>query len=134
MTIQELREKRAKAWDTARDFLDTKRTASGLLSEEDSKTYDAMEQQIVAYGKEIQRLERQEQLDAELNRPTSQAILQTPTAPNLPKQTSGRLLMPTKPLSGTASATGITPTSGTICRLERILRAAILFQMSLNDS
>ena len=37
MTIQELREKRAKAWDTARDFLDTKRTASGLLSEEDSK-------------------------------------------------------------------------------------------------
>ena len=33
MTIQELREKRAKAWDTARDFLDTKRTASGLLSE-----------------------------------------------------------------------------------------------------
>ena len=39
MTIQELREKRAKAWDTARDFLDSKRNASGVLSEEDSKTY-----------------------------------------------------------------------------------------------
>ena len=38
MTIQELREKRAKAWDTARDFLDSKRNESGLLSEEDSKT------------------------------------------------------------------------------------------------
>ena len=25
MTIQELREKRAKVWDTAREFLDTKR-------------------------------------------------------------------------------------------------------------
>ena len=25
MTIQELREKRAKTWDTARDFLDSKR-------------------------------------------------------------------------------------------------------------
>ena len=25
MTIQELREKRSKAWDTARDFLDSKR-------------------------------------------------------------------------------------------------------------
>ena len=62
MTIQELREKRSKAWDTARDFLDSKRNESGLLSEEDSKTYDAMEQQIVAYGKEIQRLERQAQL------------------------------------------------------------------------
>ena len=41
MTIQELREKRSKAWDTARDFLDSKRNESGLLSEEDSKTYDA---------------------------------------------------------------------------------------------
>ena len=116
MTIQELREKRAKAWDTARDFLDTKRTASGLLSEEDSKTYDAMEQQIVAYGKEIQRLERQEPLQTCRSRHPE------------------RLPMPIKPLSGTASATGITPTSGTICRLERILKAAILFQMSLNDS
>ena len=37
MTIQELREKRSKAWDTARDFLDSKRNESGLLSEEDSK-------------------------------------------------------------------------------------------------
>lgn len=39
MTIQELREKRKKAWDTARDFLDGKRNANGVLSEEDSKTY-----------------------------------------------------------------------------------------------
>ena len=30
MTIQELREKRSKAWDTARDFLDSKRNESGL--------------------------------------------------------------------------------------------------------
>ena len=27
MTIKELREKRKKAWDTARDFLDSKRNA-----------------------------------------------------------------------------------------------------------
>ena len=40
MTIQELREKRAKAWDTARDFLDSKRRPDGTLSEDDSKTYD----------------------------------------------------------------------------------------------
>ena len=56
MTIKELREKRKKAWDTARDFLDSKRNANGVLSEEDSKTYDAMEQTIVDLGKEIQRL------------------------------------------------------------------------------
>ena len=46
MTIKELREKRKKTWDTARDFLDSKRNANGVLSEEDSKTYDAMEQTI----------------------------------------------------------------------------------------
>ena len=50
MTIKELREKRKKAWDTARDFLDGKRNANGVLSEEDSKTYDAMEQTIVDLG------------------------------------------------------------------------------------
>ena len=37
MTIKELREKRKKAWDTARDFLDSKRNADGVLSEEDSR-------------------------------------------------------------------------------------------------
>ena len=47
MTIQELREKRNKAWDEARNFLDSKRTESGVLSEEDSAAYDAMEQTIV---------------------------------------------------------------------------------------
>ena len=87
MTIQELREKRSKAWDTARDFLDSKRNESGLLSEEDSKTYDAMEQQIVAYGKEIQRLERQAQIEAEMNKPTSTPVLGKPATPNVTEKT-----------------------------------------------
>lgn len=68
MTIQELMEKRTKAWDTARDFLDSKRNANGLLSEEDSKTYDAMEQQIVDLGKEIERMQRAERISQELCR------------------------------------------------------------------
>ena len=82
MTIQELRKKRAKAWDTARDFLDNKRNASGVLSEEDSKTYDALEVEVVNLGKEIKRLERQEQIDAEMRKPTSQPILGTPATPD----------------------------------------------------
>lgn len=82
MTIQELREKRNKAWDTARDFLDSKRNASGVLSEEDSKTYDALEAEVVNLGKEIKRLERQEQIDAEMRKPTSQPILGTPATPD----------------------------------------------------
>jgi len=89
MTIQELREKRAKAWDEARNFLDSKRNDSGLLSEEDGKTYDAMEKQIVDLGKEIQRLERQAEIDAELNMPTSSPILGTPGV-NTQKDKTGR--------------------------------------------
>lgn len=80
MTIQELREKRNKAWDTARDFLDSKRNASGVLSEEDSKTYDALEAEVVNLGKEIKRLERMEQIDAEMNAPTSTPVVSTPGA------------------------------------------------------
>ena len=80
MTIQELREKRAKAWDTARDFLDSKRQADGTLSEEDSKTYDAMEATIVNLGKEIQRMERQAEIEAEMAKATSAPILTTPAA------------------------------------------------------
>ena len=80
MTIQELREKRAKAWDTARDFLDSKRQADGTLSEEDSKTYDAMEATIVNLGKEIQRMERQAEIEADMAKATSAPILTTPAA------------------------------------------------------
>lgn len=78
MTIQELRDKRVKAWEEAKKFLDSRRNDSGLLSEEDAKTYDNMEAQIVAYSKEIDRLERHEKLNAELGKPTSEPILNTP--------------------------------------------------------
>ena len=80
MTIQELREKRAKTWDTARDFLDSKRNASGLLSEEDSKTYDALEQTIVDLGKEIERMERAERIEKELSAATTKPVISTPGA------------------------------------------------------
>jgi len=76
--ILELREKRAKAWEAAKAFLDTKRGDSGLLSAEDTATYDKMEADVVALGKEVERLERQSAIDAELNRPTSGAITNTP--------------------------------------------------------
>lgn len=69
--IQELREKRAKAWDAAKAFLDSKRDAKGLVSEEDTAVYDKMEAEVVALGKEIDRLERQSTLDAELSKPNS---------------------------------------------------------------
>jgi HK97 family phage major capsid protein len=76
--ILELREKRAKAWDAAKAFLDTKRGGDGLLSAEDTATYDKMETDVVALGKEIDRLERQSTIDAELSKVTSQPITNTP--------------------------------------------------------
>ena len=78
--IQELREKRAKAWDAAKAFLDTKRGSDGLLSAEDVATYDKMEADVVNLGKEIDRLERQFALDAELNKPTADPLTGKPAA------------------------------------------------------
>ena len=78
--ILELREKRAKAWEAAKNFLDSKRGADGLLSAEDTAAYDKMEADVVALGKEIERLERQANIDAELARPTSNPITNQPGA------------------------------------------------------
>lgn len=81
--ILELREKRAKAWEAAKAFLDTKRGSDGLVSAEDSQMYDRMEEDIMNLGKEIQRLERQEALDAELNRPINTPIIGKPSVPGM---------------------------------------------------
>ena len=72
--ILALREKRAKAWEAAKAFLESKRGTDGLLSAEDTATYDRMEADVVNLGKEIERLERQAAIDAELNKPTSHPI------------------------------------------------------------
>ncbi|MGI6121357.1 MAG: phage major capsid protein [Saccharofermentanales bacterium] len=78
--ILELREKRAKAWEAAKAFLDTKRGGDGLLSAEDTATYEKMEADVVALGKEIDRLERQAALDLELSKPTGTPITNKPTS------------------------------------------------------
>ena len=72
--ILSLREKRAKAWDAAKAFLDSKRGPDGMLSAEDAATYDKMEADVVALGKEVERLERQAALDRELNQPVDKPI------------------------------------------------------------
>ena len=80
--ILELREKRAKAWEAAKAFLDSKRGADGLLSAEDVAAYDKMEADVVNLGKEIDRLERQAALDAELSKPVNTPITGKPAAPS----------------------------------------------------
>ncbi len=78
--ILDLREKRAKAWDAAKQFLDAKRGADGMLSEKDTAAYDKMEQDVMNLGKEIERLERQAAIDAELSKATSTPLTGKPGA------------------------------------------------------
>lgn len=85
MTIIELRAKRSKAWEAAKAFAETHTNSNGVLSAEDTQTYERMEQEIVDLGKEIQRRERQEALDAELNMPVSTPLTSSPAKAEKPK-------------------------------------------------
>ena len=78
MTILELREKRNTAWNAAKAFLESHRTDKGTLSAEDDATYNRMEEEINALSNEIRRLERQEQMEAELNKPVNTPLTSKP--------------------------------------------------------
>ncbi len=85
--ILELREKRAKTWDATKAFLDTKRGTDGLISAEDEATYNKMEADVFALGKEIDRLEKQSILDAELNAPMANPLTGKPANSKLEGKT-----------------------------------------------
>ena len=86
MTTLELREKRAKAWEAAKAFLDTHRNGDGLLSAEDDAVYTRMENDITALGKEISRMERADALEMELNKPMNTPLTIKPEAPKTEKE------------------------------------------------
>lgn len=90
MTILELREKRNTAWNAAKAFLDSHRTEKGTLTAEDDATYCKMEQEISDLGKEICRLERQEQLEAELSKPVNTPLTSKPANGKQPEAKTGR--------------------------------------------
>lgn len=69
-----LREKRAQKWDAAKAFLTAKTGADGTMAAEDAAAYDRMEAEVVNLGDEIARLERQQQLDDQLNTPVRDAL------------------------------------------------------------
>ena len=46
MTIKDLIEKRAKVWETAKNFVETNEDKNGVLSDEDTATYNKMEKEI----------------------------------------------------------------------------------------
>ena len=89
-TILALREKRKNLWDAAKNFLDTVRDENGMVSAEDAARYDKMEADVVNLGKEIDRLERQQQLDAQLAQPTTTPITELPGAGQNGAEEKGR--------------------------------------------
>ena len=75
--INELRTQRAKTWEQAKAFLDSHRK-NGVLSAEDTTAYEKMEQEIVDLGHEIERQERLDAFEREMNMPTSKPITSKP--------------------------------------------------------
>ena len=76
--INELRAKRAKAWETANDFLEKHRNDSGILSPEDTENYEKLENEIVDLGREIERQERMDAFEREMAAPTAKPITERP--------------------------------------------------------
>lgn len=80
MTINELREKRNSVWEKAKAFLASHRNESGVLSAEDTATYETMEKEVIDLGTAIKQLERQEAMEREMNAATSTPITTKPAA------------------------------------------------------
>ena len=76
--LHELSEKRAKVWDAAKKFVDTHENENGILSAEDTATYEKMEHDIEELTNAIDRQQRADAIDAKLNLPTSDPIRNLP--------------------------------------------------------
>lgn len=85
-TILELREKRAKAWEGTKAFLESHRTEKGTLTAEDDAIYSRMEKDIDDLGVEIARLERQEARDAELSKAVNTPLTGKPMSAPVEKK------------------------------------------------
>lgn len=90
MTIKDLIEKRAKVWETAKNFVDTHEDSNGVLSAEDTATYNKMEKEIEDLTSAIDRQQRAERMDAELARPMNSPITGKPFMGNIEKVKTGR--------------------------------------------
>ena len=87
MNLNDLITKRATAWEAAKTFLDAHQGENGLMSLEDSETYDRMEKEVTDYTKEIERLTRQKEIDDELNKPMASPLTERPGAGAAPEKT-----------------------------------------------
>lgn len=88
--ILDLMEKRKEAWEGAKAFVESKKDKDGILSAEDAKTYDEMETKVKAYSAEIGRLQEMEEMDKELSKPMTNAIVTRPMKMDEKPEKKGR--------------------------------------------
>ena len=89
--ILDLRQKRSELWDKAKAFLDNaSRSEDGTLSAEDLSTYEKMEADIDSLGREISAMERREQLEAKMNAPVNNPIVENPGVAGMDNAKTGR--------------------------------------------
>lgn len=88
--ILEMIEKRNKAWEGAKAFVESKKDKDGLLSEEDALSYDEMEKQVKAYSLEIERLQKMQEMEKELSKPMTDAIVSRPMKVEERQEKKGR--------------------------------------------
>ncbi len=78
MTVKELIEKRAKAWEAAKSFVNTNEDKNGNLSAEDAATYSRMEAEIEELTNSIDRQQRAERREQEFSKPVNFPITGRP--------------------------------------------------------
>lgn len=78
MTVKELIEKRAKVWETAKNFVDSHEDKNSNLSAEDKETYSRMEAEIEELTNSIERQQRAERREQELSKPVNSPITGKP--------------------------------------------------------
>ena len=87
MTIKDMIEKRAKVWETAKNFVDTHENENGVLSAEDNATYSRMEQEIEDLTAAIDRQQRAEAREAEFNKPVNMPLTGRPARQEVEEKT-----------------------------------------------
>lgn len=74
--VMDLMDKRARAWEQAKALLDAHE--GGELGAEDAAAYDRMEKEVTDLTKDIERLQRRDEIDRMMNQPTSQPLTSRP--------------------------------------------------------
>lgn len=78
MTIAELIQKRAKVWEGAKAFVESHAKENGTLSAEDNAAYLKMEKEIEDLTVAIDRQQRAERMEQELNKPMNSPLTGKP--------------------------------------------------------